>query len=239
MDRLAQIWVYLEESPLLWLTITLCVYWLAQKIYVRLGQFALLNPVLVSVTMLVAILAATRTPYDDYFDGAQFIHFLLGPATVALAVPLARQAGELRRHWLPITLALGAGSLTAVGSAMAIGWALGLDPQTLLSMLSKSVTTPIAMGVTEQIGGLPSLTAVLVIFTGIIGAVIGMPLLRLIRVRDPAAKGLAMGVAAHGIGTARAFEHGERAGAYAGLGMGLNGAVTALLVPLLVWLFGF
>ena len=239
MDRLTQIWVYLEESPLLWLTVTLCVYWLAQQLYRRLGQFALLNPVLVSVTVLVVVLAVTGTPYDDYFDGAQFIHFLLGPATVALAVPLARQADELRRNWLPITLALGAGSLTAVGSAMGIGWALGLDPPTLLSMLSKSVTTPIAMGVTEQIGGLPSLTAVLVILTGIIGAVIGMPLLRLIRVRDPAAKGLAMGVAAHGIGTARAFEHGERAGAYAGLGMGLNGALTALLVPLLVWLFGF
>lgn len=239
MGRLTQIWVYLEETPLLWLALTLCVFWLAQQLYHRLGGFALLNPVLVSVTALVAILAVTGTPYRDYFDGAQFIHFLLGPATVALAVPLAGQAAELRRQWLPITLALLAGSLTAVISAMAIGWVLGLDPPTLLSMLSKSVTTPIAMGVTEQIGGLPSLTAVLVILTGIIGAVIGIPLLRLIGVRDPAAKGLAMGVAAHGIGTARAFEHGERAGAYAGLGMGLNGALTALLVPLLVWLFGF
>ena len=239
MNRLTQIWVYIEESPLLWLALTLCVYWLAQQLYRRTGAFALLNPVLVSVTVLVAILAATGTPYDDYFDGAQFIHFLLGPATVALAVPLAAQATELRRHWLSIALALGAGSLTAVISAMAIGWAMGLDGQTLLSMLSKSVTTPIAMGVSEQIGGLPSLTAVLVIVTGIIGAVIGIPLLRLIRVREPAAKGLAMGVAAHGIGTARAFEHGERAGAYAGPGMGLNGALTALLVPLLVWVFGF
>jgi len=121
---------------------------------------------------------------------------------------------------------------------MALGWLLGLDSQTLLSMLPKSVTTPIAMGVTEQIGGLPSLTAVLVILTGITGAVIGIPLLRLLGVRDPVAKGFAMGVAAHGIGTARAFEHSERAGAYSGLGMGLNGALTALLVPLLVWLFG-
>ena len=238
MGRLAQIWVYIEETPLLWLTLTLCVFWLAQQLYRRLGSFALLNPVLVSVIVLVVILKATGTPYADYFDGAQFIHFLLGPATVALAVPLAAQAAELRRYWLPITIALTAGSLTAVASAMLIGWALGLDSQTLLSMLPKSVTTPIAMGVAEQIGGLPSLTAVLVILTGITGAVIGIPLLRLLGLRDPVAKGFAMGVAAHGIGTARAFEHSERAGAYSGLGMGLNGALTALLVPLLVWLFG-
>lgn len=239
MNRLAQIWVYIEETPLLWLALTLCVFWLAQQLYRRLGEFPLLNPVLVSVIVLVVILAATGTPYSDYFDGAQFIHFLLGPATVALAVPLASQAAELRRYWLPITLALTAGSVTAVTSAMALGWALGLDSQTLLSMLPKSVTTPIAMGVAEQIGGLPSLTAVLVILTGITGAVIGIPLLRILGLRDPVAKGFAMGVAAHGIGTARAFEHSERAGAYSGLGMGLNGALTALLVPLLVWLLGW
>lgn len=239
MDRLTRIWVYIEESPLLWLALTLCVFWLAQQLYRRLNEFPLLNPVLVSVVVLVGILLATGTPYGDYFDGAQFIHFLLGPATVALAVPLAAQAGELKRHWLPILLALTAGSVTAVTSAMAIGWALGLDPRTLLSMLPKSVTTPIAMGIAEQVGGLPSLTAVLVILTGILGAVFGIPLLRLLGIRDPLAKGFAMGVAAHGIGTARAFEHSERAGAWSGLGMGLNGALTALIVPLLVWLFGF
>lgn len=238
MDRLTQIWVYLEESPLLWLAVTLVVYWLAQRLYRACGGFALLNPVLVSVTALVGLLLATATPYEDYFDGAQFIHFLLGPATVALAVPMTAQARELRRHWRSILIALSVGSLTAVCSALAIGWLLGLDSQTLLSMLPKSVTTPIAMGVAEQVGGLPSLTAVLVILTGITGAVIGMPLLRVLGLRNPLAKGFAMGVAAHGIGTARAFEHSERAGAWSGLGMGLNGALTALLVPLVVWLFG-
>lgn len=238
MDRLTQIWVYLEESPLLWLAVTLVVYWLAQRLYRACGGFALLNPVLVSVTALVGLLLATATPYEDYFDGAQFIHFLLGPATVALAVPMAAQARELGRHWRSILIALSVGSLTAVCSALAIGWLLGLDSQTLLSMLPKSVTTPIAMGVAEQVGGLPSLTAVLVILTGITGAVIGMPLLRVLGLRNPLAKGFAIGVAAHGIGTARAFEHSERAGAWSGLGMGLNGALTALLVPLVVWLFG-
>jgi len=236
---ISRIWVYLAETPLLWLAVTLIVFWLAQRLYRSTHDFPLLNPVLVSVTVLVLVLLATGTPYHAYFDGAQFIHFLLGPATVALAVPLAAQAQELKRLWLPIAIALTAGSVTAVLSAMALGWALGLTPETLLSMLPKSVTTPIAMGVADEIGGLPSLTAVLVILTGITGAVIGIPLLRLLGLRDPVAKGFAIGVAAHGIGTARAFEHSERAGAFSGLAMGLNGALTALLVPLLVWLFGF
>ncbi|GAB3685525.1 LrgB family protein [Salinisphaera aquimarina] len=236
---ISRIWVYLAETPLLWLAVTLIVFWLAQRLYRSTHDFPLLNPVLVSVTVLVLVLLATGTPYHAYFDGAQFIHFLLGPATVALAVPLATQAQELKRLWLPIAIALTAGSVTAVLSAMALGWALGLTPETLLSMLPKSVTTPIAMGVADEIGGLPSLTAVLVILTGITGAVIGIPLLRLLGLRDPVAKGFAIGVAAHGIGTARAFEHSERAGAFSGLAMGLNGALTALLVPLLVWLFGF
>jgi len=239
MNPFTQVWVYLEESPLLWLAVTVGVYWLTQQLYRLSGHFALLNPVLVSVAVLVCVLAATGTPYHVYFDGAQFIHFLLGPATVALAVPLVRQARELRRLWLPITVALLAGSTTAVVSALAIGWTLGLTPETLLSMLPKSATTPIAMGVADKIGGLPSLTAVLVIVTGIIGAVIGIPLLRALGVRDPVALGFAMGVSAHGVGTARAFEHNDQAGAYSGLGMGLNGALTAIIIPPIVWLFGF
>lgn len=238
MHRFTHIWVYLAENPLLWLAVTIGVYWLAQQLYRLTRDFPLLNPVLVSVTVLVGLLMVTGTPYQRYFKGAQFIHFLLGPATVALAVPLASQARELRRLWFPISVALLAGSLTAVLSALALGWMLGLGPETLLSMLPKSVTTPIAMGISDKIGGLPSLTAVLVILTGITGAVIGIPLLRLLGVRDPVAKGFAIGVAAHGIGTARAFEHSERAGAFSGLAMGLNGALTAILVPLIVWLFG-
>lgn len=238
MGRISEIWVYLAEQPLLWLTITVGLFWLAQQLYRASGDFPLLNPVLVSVAVLVGVLMATGTPYHAYFDGAQFISFLLGPATVALAVPLASQAVTLRRHWLSITIALSVGSITAIASALAIGWATGLQGEMLLSMLPKSVTTPIAMGISDQIGGLPSLTAVFVILTGIVGAAIGIPLLRGLGVRDPVAKGFALGVASHGIGTARAFEHSEEAGAFAGLAMGLNGALTAILVPLIVWLLG-
>lgn len=238
MHSITQIWVYLEEQPLLWLTLTIGIFWLCQQLYRIAGDFPLLNPVLVSVAMIVVLLLVTGTPYDEYFDGAQFISFLLGPATVALAVPLASQAATLKRLWLPITVALSVGSLTAVLSALAIGAALGLKGQMLLSMLPKSVTTPIAMGISDQIGGSPSLTAVFVILTGIVGAAIGIPILRMLGLRDPVAKGFALGVGSHGIGTARAFEHSERAGAFSGLAMGFNGALTAVLVPLVVWLFG-
>ena len=238
MGSITQVWVYLSAQPLLWLTLTVGVYWLCQQLYQRARELPLLNPVLVSVIVLVLLLMATDTPYHQYFDGAQFISFLLGPATVALAVPLASQAAALKRLWLPITVALTVGSLTAILTAFGIGWALGLKGQMLLSMLPKSVTTPIAMGISDEIGGSPSLTAVFVILTGIVGAAVGIPLLRTLGLRDPVAKGFALGVGSHGIGTARAFEHSERAGAFSGLAMGLNGALTALVVPLIVWLFG-
>jgi len=238
MHSLAEIWVYLEEQPLLWLTVTVGIFWLCQQIYRMAGEFPLLNPVLVSVIAIVILLLATGTPYDEYFDGAQFISFLLGPATVALAVPLAAEAATLKRLWLPITIALSVGSLTAILSALAIGTALGLHGEMLVSMLPKSVTTPIAMGISDQIGGSPSLTAVFVILTGIVGAAVGIPLLKAAGLRDPVVKGFALGVGSHGIGTARAFEHSDRAGAFSGLAMGLNGALTAILIPIVVWLFG-
>ncbi|WP_440996790.1 LrgB family protein [Arhodomonas sp. SL1] len=237
-EALTRIWVYLAEQPLLWLTVTVGIYAAAQWLFRSTREMPLANPVLISVTALVLLLLATGTDYATYFDGAQFVHFLLGPATVALAIPLYRQADRLRRLWLPIGIALLIGSVTAIASTLAIGWAVGLDAETLRSLAPKSVTTPIAMGIAEQIGGLPSLTAVLVILTGITGAVLGIPMLRLLGFRDPVAKGFAVGVAAHGIGTARAFAHSEAAGAFSGLAMGLNGALTAVLVPVILWLTG-
>ena len=238
MEGLFQVWAYLEEQPLLWLTVTVTTYALAHWVFVTGRRFPLLNPVLVAVTLTVLLLLATDTRYDTYFEGAQFVHFLLGPATVLLAIPLYEQLQRLRQQWLPILVALGVGSITAVISAVAIGYALGLGPTTLLSMMPKSATTPIAIGIAQELGGEPSLTAVFVIMAGISVAVIGIPLLRLIGEHDGAVKGFAMGVAGHGIATARAFQHGQSAGAYAGLGMGLNATLTALLAPLVAWLLG-
>ena len=236
--RFTEIWVYLSTTPLLGLTVTLLAYQAAYWIYRRLDMNPLANPVALSVAFLVALLWATGTPYQTYFDGAQFVHFLLGPATVALAVPLYANLGKLKKNLVPVLGGLLAGSVVAAVSAVGIGWLLGADRVTLMSMAPKSVTTPIAMGISEKLGGLPSLTAVLVVSTGILGAVLARGTLNLLRVHDHAVRGFAVGAAAHGIGTARAFQVSEVMGAFAGLGMGLNGLLTAFLFPLLVTLWG-
>ena len=232
--NLEEIWVYLSTSPLLGLTLTLLAYQAAFWIYKRVGFHPLANPVLISVAILACLLLATGTPYQRYFDGAQFVHFLLGPATVALAIPLHAQWPRLKSMAGPLLIALVAGSLTAALSAWGIGALLGGSRESLMSLAPKSVTTPIAMGVAEQIGGIPSLTAVLVILTGILGAM-GFPaFFRLIGVRSHATQGFAVGLTAHGLGTARAFLVSEEMGAFSALGMGLNGVLTAVLLPLLL-----
>jgi len=232
--ELHEIWVYLSTTPLLGLTVTLCAYVLGYYLYRKCRFNPLVNPVLIAVLLLVSLLLASDTPYSRYFEGAQFVHFMLGPATVALAVPLYRQFHLVRRSASAVAVALAFGSLTAVLSAIGIAWLLGASRATLLSLAPKSVTTPVAMGIAEQIGGLPSLTAVLVILSGITGAVLGTYTLDLVRVKDWRARGLAMGVASHGIGTARAFTVNEVAGAFSSLAMGLNALATAVLVPVLM-----
>lgn len=231
---LVQIWVYLSATPLLGLTLTLLAYQGAYALFCRAKYHPGANPVLLAVAFLVALLMLTGTPYATYFDGAQFVHFLLGPATVALAIPLYAQINRVKAMLWPIAIALVVGCLTAALSAMAIGQLLGGSAVTLLSLAPKSATTPIAMGVAEQVGGLPSLTAVLVILTGIIGAVGASTLFNALKIKDPAVRGFAIGIAAHGIGTARAFQISEQSGAFAALAMGLNGALTALLLPLIL-----
>lgn len=234
MGNLFQLWVYLAQTPLLWLTTTVLVYWLAAGLAARLPRLALLNPVLLSIVALVLLLTTTRTPYAAYFEGAQFVHFLLGPATVALAIPLYLYQERLRQRLLPVLVALVAGSAAGVISAALFSRLLGLDEQLTLSLLPKSVTTPIAMGIAERIGGLPSLTAVLVILTGMTGALLGGAAMDMAGVRDSGVRGFALGLASHGLGTARALQIDAEAGAFAGLAMGLNGAVTAILVPLIL-----
>ncbi|BBU67858.1 MAG: LrgB family protein [Rhodocyclaceae bacterium] len=236
-ERITQTWVYLSATPLFWLTMTLVAYQIAHWIYRRCGAHPLANPVLIAVVLLVALLQLTHTPYDTYFSGAQFVHFLLGPATVALAIPLYGQFQRLVGLAGPLLLALVGGSLTAMLSAVFVGHWLGGSLPTLLSLAPKSVTTPIAMGIAERIGGHPSLAAVMVIATGILGAITAQTIFRWLKVNDDAVSGFALGVAAHGIGTARAFQLSETMGAFAALGMGLNGLLTAISLPSLIqWL---
>lgn len=230
---LRDIWVYLSTSPLLHLTLTLLAYVLGDWLYERSGRLPLFNPVLIAVLVLVALLSVTGTDYATYFEGAQFVHFLLGPATVALAVPLYRHVERVRHSGLAIGVSLFAGSLTAVITAVVVAAALGANRDTLISLAPKSVTAPVAMGITEKLGGLPSLTAVLVIMTGVLGAVLGSWIFALLRIKDQRAQGFALGVTSHGIGTARALQIGELAGAFSALAMGLNALATALLLPLL------
>ncbi len=233
-----ELWVYLSASPLLWLTATLAAYWIGDTLSARLGRHALANPVVIAAALLSALLLATGTSYASFFDGAQFVHFLLGPATVALAIPLYRNLAIVKRALLPMAAALLAGSITAAASAVAVAWLFGAPREVLASLAPKSVTAPIAMELAKSLGGIPALTAVLVVATGITGAVIVTPLMNALRIKDFAARGFAAGVASHGIGTARAFQVSELAGTFAGIAMGLNGALTSLLVLLWLWLAG-
>jgi len=230
-DRVASLWVYLSASPLLHLTMTVCFFVLARWLYRHTGKHSVLNPVLLTVLALVTVLLLTDTPYDVYFEGAKFVHFLLGPATVALAIPLYRQWSCLKRHPIALAVSLLTGSLTAVLSAVFIAKLGGVGNQALVSIAPKSVTTPVAMGISEQLGGLPSLTAVVVILTGILGAALGPWLLDKLHITNPMAQGLAMGTASHGIGTGRAIYMGDVAAAFSGLAMGLNGLATTILLP--------
>lgn len=231
------LWVYLSTTPLFWLTVTLLAWLAADEIAQASGRSPLVSPVLIAVVIVASLLVASGTSYRSYFDGAQFIHFLLGPATVALGVPLYRAWALVRRNLLPMAAALLAGSTVAIASAVAIAKLLGAPRDVLASLAPKSVTAAVAMAVSERLGGQPSLTAALVILTGIIGAVMVTPLMNRLGIRDYAARGFAVGLAAHGIGTARAFAVDDVAGAFAGIAMGLNAVATAVLAPIVLGWF--
>lgn len=231
--ELLSIWVYLGASPLLWLTLTLAAYAVGEALQRRAGGSPLVNPVLIAVALLVGILGLTGTPYRTYFDGAQFVHFLLGPATVAIAVPIHRNRERLRRSWARVGIAVLAGSVAASLSAIAVAGLLGAPAPVLASLAPKSATTPVAMAVAQGLGGEPSLAAVFVILTGVLGAMLSTPLFDALGITSKPARGLGAGVAAHGIGTAYKLRVDPVAGAHAGLGMGLNAALTALVVPTL------
>ncbi len=214
---------WLAHSPLLWLPLTLAAYAAAVWLYRRSGGSPLLIPVLTAVLLVVLVLSLSRTPYRVYAESTAWLTFLIGPATVALAIPLYEQVGRLRQIALPVAVALLAGSVTAIVSAVAIAWALGASPETLLSIAPKSATMPMAIPIAERLGGLPALAALAVAVTGVAGTMMARPLLDLLRIRDPASRGFSIGVTAHAIGMARELQDHPAAGTYAALGMGLNG----------------
>lgn len=241
MPRFVELWVYLSATPLFGLTATLMVYVLAQAAYAKLDQAPWANPVLWTVVVLASGLLAAGVPYQTYFSGAQFIHFLLGPAVVALAWPLWLRRKELRQRWGRLLLAALAGGTTASTAAFALAWVFGLPVEVIRSMVPKSVTAPVAMGIAEKIGGVPELAAVFAVITGLVGALAGKYLFAALRIPTDrsgwAARGFAMGTAAHGIGAARAMHVDADAGAYAGLALGLQVVLASLLIPLVFKLF--
>jgi len=231
MQNFVELWVYLAATPLFGLTATLVFYVLAQGVSQQLGHPPLANPVLWTVLGLAALLMLTGTPYPTYFAGAQFIHFLLGPAVVALAWPLWQRRVELRRRWWALLLAALVGGSAAAGTAVAVGWALGLPAPVLASLAPKSVTAPVAMGIAQQLGGIPALAAVFAVITGLLGALLAKPVFDLLRLRAPEVRGFAIGTVSHGIGAARAMQVHPAAGAYAALALGLQVLLAALLMP--------
>ncbi|MDB5362738.1 MAG: hypothetical protein JWO51_4035 [Rhodospirillales bacterium] len=235
----AELWHGLAASPLFWPGATLAAYGAGTAVQARLGGLALANPVLIAILLLGALLKATGTPYADYFAGAMPIHLLLGPATVALAVPLVAALPLLRRSLSGILLAMMAGAILSAASGLLLVKAFGGSTGLALSMAPKAVTTPIAMALSETLGGLPPVTASLAIAGGILVAIASKPILTLCRVRDWRAHGLAAGTAGSGVGAAHAVRLHQTAGAFAGLAVGLNGLATSLLVGPIARLCGF
>lgn len=228
----------LTAQPLFGIGLTLLIFALAQIAYLKSRRNPLLTPVAVSILTIIAILLLFDIPFDSYQSGGRYILFLLGPSVVALAVPLYRRRKEIYAKRGPILAGVVVGALVSIVSASGLTWLLGGSREVVLSMAPKSVTTPIAMGLVEKIGGIQELTAAVVVLTGCLGAICGPEFCRLIGITSPSATGLAVGTASHGIGTARMLEVDLLAGAVAGLAIGLNGLVTAVLLPVLFLLFG-
>ncbi|WP_373387232.1 LrgB family protein [Pseudomonas alcaligenes] len=221
------------HHPLFGVGITLAVYQLALAAYER-TRWVFLQPVLVSMTVLIGVLLAAGLSYQEYRDSTFLLSVLLGPTTVALAVPLFLNLKRIRQLFWPTLITLLVAGLLATLLGVALAWAFGAERMMLMTLAPKSVTSPIAMLVAEQIGGVAALAAVFVLITGVLGAICGPELLRGIGVRHPAAQGMALGITAHAVGTARALQEGEESGAFAALAMSLMGVLTAVLLPLAV-----
>jgi predicted murein hydrolase (TIGR00659 family) len=231
-QKLYYIWIYLQAEPLFWLTLTIGSYLIADFIYRKSNLFPLLNPVAISVLLVSLILIVFNIQYERYFDGAKFIHFLLGPATVALAIPIYRKWDLIVSNSKAIFISLILGSFFAIFITYVLSLHFELQEELIFSLLPRSVTAPIAMGISEIIGGIPSLTAIITLITGVIGASLGVFVFDIMKLKKMEARGFSLGLASHGIGTARAMSRDKNAGVFAAVGMGLSGLITSIIVPL-------
>ena len=232
--HLAEAWTWLLGSPLFGITLTLVAFRVAQEVWERTGRHAALNPVLVAIVLAGTTLWLLDVDYGTYMQGGQYIALLLGPATVALALPLHLEARLVRQAVGPVVVGIAVGCVTSVVVAFLVTRGMGGDLGLALSMAPKSATTPVSIALAGSFGGVPSLTAVFTILAGVLGAVAGPAVLSLLRFRDVRVRGLAIGAASHGIGTSRALQEHPTEGAFSGLAMGLNALATALAMPVLV-----
>ena len=210
----------------------------AQLLQRRFGV-KLLNPILVSIIVLIVILSSAGIDYDTYRAGGKYIEFWLKPAVVALGLPLYKQLSTIKKQLLPLLLSELAGCVAGIVSVVALAELLGASREIIMSLAPKAVTTPIAMEISAAVGGIPALTAAVVVCTGIFGGMAGFKIVKLSHVKSPIAQGLSIGTAAHAIGTSAAMERGERYGAFSSLGLTLNGLLTALLAPFILPLIGY
>ena len=234
---IVEIWVYLSGSPLFALFITLAAYQIGLWVYKSTKQNPLANPVAIAIILVATVIQSIDMPYSSYFEGAQFIHFLLGSATVSLAIPIYRGLSSLKGRSIPLIFSLIAGGLVSIFSAVNIASLLGAGSSITGAMYPKSVTAPIAMGIAERIGVSPTLTAIFAVATGILGAILAPIVLNALDMKEWWQRGFAIGIGAHGIGTSRAFSIHPEAGTYASLAMGMNGVISAVAIPIIYHLF--
>ena len=228
---------YIQTTPLTWLILTISSFKLGIILYNKSNKNIFLQPIIVAYLIILTIVSFTNTPFKEYFKSVEIIHFFLGPATVALALPLYKNLEYIKSLFFPIFITLFFGSIFTTSISVCILWFLDSNSLTILSMTTKSITAPIAIISSEQIGAIPSLAVGFVIITGIIGAVFGTTVFKIMRIKNDTSQGFALGLISHGIGTAKAVEISQRAAAFSALAMGLNGIFTAILLPFFINLF--
>lgn len=228
---------YIQTTPLTWLIVTLSSFKLGIIIYNKSNKNTLLQPIIVAYIIILALVYITNTSYEEYFKGVEIIHFFLGAATVALALPLYKNLVYIKSLFFPIFITLFIGSFSTVIITITILWLFDANILTILSMTTKSITAPIAIITSKEIGAIPSLAIGFVIITGIIGAVFGTTIFKIINIKNDTSQGFALGLISHGIGTAKAVEISEKAAAFSALAMGLNGIFTAILLPIILSFF--
>jgi len=228
---------YITTTPLTWLLLTLGAFKFGIIVYEKSNKQTLLQPIIVSYLIIMSVILFTGTTYEEYFKGVEIIHFFLGPATVALALPLYNNLKHVKLLFIPILITLFVAGVFSILIAISLLWLFGAELPTILSMTTKSITAPIAIITSEQIGAIPSLAVGFVIITGIIGALLGTVIFKMLNIKYDTSKGFALGLISHGIGTARAIEISEKAAAFSALAMGLGGIMTAVFLPLIIQMF--